>query len=123
MPDFSQCQSYWLQKLRGQLDKRADRQASIVHVANDLAHYTANLGPLRPGDLLLLIDTIESMSTRMRLDLKTIPTVDQRRAVITQVVQVSFVFNITVRCCDCKIRYAYFFFVKRCLGKQLFSKS
>ena len=29
MPDFSQCQSYWLQKLRGQLDKTADRQASI----------------------------------------------------------------------------------------------
>ena len=110
MPDFSQCQSYWLQKLRGQLDKSANRQASIVHVANDLAHYTANFGPLRPGDLLLLIDTIESMSARMRLDLKTIPTVDQRRAVITQVVQVSFDFNITVRRCNCKIRYAYIFF-------------
>ena len=60
----------------------------LVHVANDLAHYTANFGPLRPGDLLLLIDTIEKMTTRMRIDLKTIPTVDQRRAVITQVVQV-----------------------------------
>ncbi len=35
-PDLSQCQSHWLQKLRGQLDKSADRQASIVHVANDL---------------------------------------------------------------------------------------
>ena len=88
MPDLSQCQSFWLQKLRGQLDKSADRQASIVHVANDLAHYTANFGPLRPGDLLLLIDTIDSMTSRMRDDLKTIPTADQRRAVITQVVQV-----------------------------------
>ena len=87
-PDLSQCQSYWLQKLRGQLDKSANRQASVVHVANDLAHYTANFGPLRPGDLLLLIDTIESMTSRMRDDLKTIPTMDQRRAVITQVVQV-----------------------------------
>ena len=66
----------------------------IVHVANDLAHYTANFGPLRPGDLLLLIDTIEKMTTRMRIDLKTIPTVDQRRAVITQVVQVCQFFFI-----------------------------
>ena len=66
--------------------------APIVHVANDLAHYTANFGPLRPGDLLLLIDTIESMTSRMRMDLKTIPTVDQRRAVITQVVQVCSFF-------------------------------
>ena len=65
----------------------------IVHVANDLAHYTANFGPLRPGDLLLLIDTIEKMTTRMRIDLKTIPTVDQRRAVITQVVQVCLFFH------------------------------
>ena len=61
-------------------------------MANDLAHYTANFGPLRPGDLLLLIDTIESMTSRMRMDLKTIPTVDQRRAVITQVVQVCSIF-------------------------------
>ena len=88
LPDLSQCQSHWLQKLRGQLDRAADRQASIVHVANDLAHYTSNFGPLLPGDLLLLIDTIESMTSRMRDDLRTIPTLDQRRAVITQVVQV-----------------------------------
>ena len=72
----------------------------IVHVANDLAHYTANFGPLRPGDLLLLIDTIEKMTTRMRIDLKTIPTVDQRRAVITQVVQV----------CPKKLNYLITFF-------------
>ena len=87
-PDLSQCQSYWLQKLRRQLDK----QASIVHVANDLAHYTSSFGPLSPGDLLLLIDTIEVMTLRMKDDLNTIPTLDQRRAVITEVVQVSFVF-------------------------------
>ena len=68
----------------------------IVHVANDLAHYTANFGPLRPGDLLLLIDTIEKMTTRMRIDLKTIPTVDQRRAVITQVVQVCLFFHFVI---------------------------
>ena len=85
-PDLSQCQSYWLQKLRRQLDK----QASIVHVANDLAHYTSSFGPLSPGDLLLLIDTIEVMTLRMKDDLNTIPTLDQRRAVITEVVQVSF---------------------------------
>ena len=88
-PDLSQCQSYWLQKLRRQLDK----QASIVHVANDLAHYTSSFGPLSPGDLLLLIDTIEVMTLRMKDDLNTIPTLDQRRAVITEVVQVSFVMN------------------------------
>ena len=68
----------------------------LVHVANDLAHYTANFGPLRPGDLLLLIDTIEKMTTRMRIDLKTIPTVDQRRAVITQVVQVCLFFHFVI---------------------------
>ena len=88
LPDLSQCQSHWLQKLRGQLDRGANRQASIVHVAHDLAHYTSNFGPLLPGDLLLLIDTIESMTSRMRDDLRTIPTLDQKRAVITQVVQV-----------------------------------
>lgn len=87
-PDLSQCQSYWLQKLRGQLDKSADKQASIVHVAKDLAHFAASNGPLNPGDLLLLIDTVESMTARMEADLKTIPTIDQRRVVITQVVQV-----------------------------------
>ena len=85
-PDLTQCQSYWLQKLRQQLDK----QASIVHVANDLTHYTASFRPLSPGDLLLLIDTIEVMTSRMKNDLSTIPTLDQRRAVITEVVQVSF---------------------------------
>ena len=89
LPDLSQCQSHWLQKLRGQLDRGANRQASIVHVAHDLAHYTSNFGPLLPGDLLLLIDTIESMTSRMRDDLRTIPTLDQKRAVITQVVQVT----------------------------------
>lgn len=86
-PDLSQCQSYWLQKLRGQLDKSADKQASIVHLAKDLAHFAAS-NSLNPGDLLLLIDTIESLSVRMEQDLKTIPTIDQRRVVITQVVQV-----------------------------------
>ena len=58
-------------------------------MAHDLAHYTSNFGPLLPGDLLLLIDTIESMTSRMRDDLRTIPTLDQKRAVITQVVQVT----------------------------------
>jgi hypothetical protein len=86
-PDLSQCQSFWLQKLRGQLDK----QASIVQVANDLAHYTSSLGPLTSGDLLLLIDTVEVMTTRMRSDLKTIPTMDQRRTVVVEVVQVRLV--------------------------------
>ena len=85
-PDLTQCQSYWLQKLRQQLDK----QASIVHVANDLTHYTSSFRPLSPGDLLLLIDTIEVMTSRMKNDLGTIPTLDQRRAVITEVVQVCF---------------------------------
>ena len=92
-PDLTQCQSYWLQKLRQQLDK----QASIVHVANDLTHYTASFRPLSPGDLLLLIDTIEVMTTRMKNDLGTIPTLDQRRAVITEVVQVSVLFSVMGR--------------------------
>ena len=78
--------------MRQQLDK----QASIVHVANDLTHYTASFRPLSPGDLLLLIDTIEVMTTRMKNDLGTIPTLDQRRAVITEVVQVSVLFSVLV---------------------------
>ena len=78
--------------MRQQLDK----QASIVHVANDLTHYTASFRPLSPGDLLLLIDTIEVMTTRMKNDLGTIPTLDQRRAVITEVVQVSVLLGCVI---------------------------
>lgn len=55
-----------------------------------MTHYTSSFRPLSPGDLLLLIDTIEVMTSRMKNDLGTIPTLDQRRAVITEVVQVCF---------------------------------
>ena len=39
------------------------------------------------GDLLGLCESIEKMSDKMRLDLESIPTSDQRRAVVTEVVQ------------------------------------
>ena len=57
-------------------------------MAKDLVHYMVKMSPLSPGDLLLLVDTVEAMTSRMSEDLRTIPTIDQRRVVVTEVVQV-----------------------------------
>jgi hypothetical protein len=39
------------------------------------------------GDLLGLCESIDKMTDKMRIDLESIPTSDQRRAVVTEVVQ------------------------------------
>ncbi len=57
-------------------------------MAKDLVHYMVKMSPLSPGDLLLLVDTVEAMTSRMSEDLRTIPTIDQRRVVVTEIVQV-----------------------------------
>ena len=84
-PDMSQCQSIWLRKIREKLYDR-ERQPSIVHLSNDMAHY-AGASELYGGDILILLDTIETMTNKLRQDLEKIPTLEQRNAVITQVVQ------------------------------------
>ncbi len=82
-PDLSQCRSIWLLKIHDQLKRKS---VSIVHLAKEMSHYTAS-NPLYGGDILALIDAIGVITEKMLYELSDIPSVEQREAVVMEIVQ------------------------------------
>ena len=81
-PDLSQCESLWL----GQVHEQLRRKESVVHLAKEMAHYSAS-NPLYGGDVSALTNAIGVMTEKMMYELAEIPTADQREAVVMEVVQ------------------------------------
>ena len=51
-----------------------------------MAHYSSSsANALYAGDILVILDTVEAVTDQLRSELETIPTLDQRRALVTQV--------------------------------------
>jgi latrophilin 1 len=82
-PDLSHCRSIWLLKIHDQLKKKS---VSVVHLAKEMSHYTAS-NPLYGGDVLALIDAIGVITEKMLYELSDIPTLEQREAVVMEIVQ------------------------------------
>ncbi|TRY70105.1 hypothetical protein TCAL_13311 [Tigriopus californicus] len=81
-PDLSGCKSLWLIKIHEQLK----RKVSLVHLAKEMAHYTAFNG-LFGGDVMALIDAIGVMTEKMLYELPEIPTIQQKEAIVMEIVQ------------------------------------
>ena len=62
------------------------RRPSLVHLTSDMAHYSSSsANVLYAGDILVILDTVEAVTDQLRSELETVPTLDQRRALVTQV--------------------------------------
>ena len=57
-----------------------------MHLTSDMAHYSSSsANVLYAGDILVILDTVEAVTDQLRSELETVPTLDQRRALVTQV--------------------------------------
>ena len=81
-PDLSDCQSLWMEKIIRDLKK----SEQIVNLASDLMQYVS-VNPLYGGDIKSTIDAITIIAEKMEWQLREIPTLEQREAMVMELVQ------------------------------------
>lgn len=81
-PDLSECQSVWMEKIIRELKK----SELIINLANDLMQYVS-VNALYGGDIKSAIDAMTIIAEKMQHQLKSIPTMEQREAMVMELVQ------------------------------------
>ena len=81
-PDLSDCQSVWMEKIILELRK----SELIINLANDLMQYVS-VNALYGGDIKSSIDAMTIIAEKMQYQLKSIPTMEQREAMVMELVQ------------------------------------
>jgi len=81
-PDLSECQSVWMEKIIRDLKK----SELIINLANDLMQYVS-VNALYGGDIKSAIDAMTIIAEKMQYQLKSIPTMEQREAMVMELVQ------------------------------------
>merc|ERR1719192_2709299 len=81
-PDLSQCQSVWMEKIITEL-KTSDL---IINLANDLMQYVS-VNALYGGDIKSAIDAMTIIAEKMHYQLRSIPTMEQREAMVMELAQ------------------------------------
>jgi len=81
-PDLSECQSVWMEKIIMELKK----SELIINLANDLMQYVS-VNALYGGDIKSAIDAMTIIAEKMQYQLKSIPTMEQREAMVMELVQ------------------------------------
>merc|ERR1740124_1731264 len=81
-PDLSECQSVWMEKIIRELKK----SELIINLANDLMQYVS-VNTLYGGDIKSAIDAMTIIAEKMQYQLKSIPTMEQREAMVMELVQ------------------------------------
>lgn len=81
-PDLSDCQSVWMEKIIKELRK----SEMIINLASELMQYvTVNV--LYGGDIKSAINAMTIISEKMQHQLQNIPTMEQREAMVMELVQ------------------------------------
>merc|ERR1719206_366034 len=81
-PDLSDCQSGWMEKIILELRK----SELIINLANDLMQYVS-VNALYGSDIKSSIDAMTIIAEKMQYQLKSIPTMEQREAMVMELVQ------------------------------------
>jgi hypothetical protein len=81
-PDLGQCESNWMSKIHEDL-KKTDY---VVNIANDMVQYIG-ANALYFGDIKLAIIAIGIIAEKMQVQLSSIPTQEQKEAVVMKIVQ------------------------------------
>ena len=81
-PDLSECQSVWMEKIIRELKK----SELIINLANDLMQYVS-VNALYGGDIKSAIDAMTIIAEKMHYQLRSIPTMEQREAMVMELVQ------------------------------------
>jgi len=81
-PDLSDCQSVWMEKIILELKK----SELIINLANDLMQYVS-VNALYGGDIKSSIDAMTIIAEKMQYQLRSIPTMEQREAMVMELVQ------------------------------------
>jgi len=81
-PDLSNCQSVWMEKIITEL-RKSER---VINLSSELMQYvTANA--LYGGDIKSAINAMTIMGEKMQHQLQSIPTMEQREAMVMELVQ------------------------------------
>ncbi|KAK9723171.1 GPCR proteolysis site, GPS, motif [Popillia japonica] len=78
-PDLSECRSVWLTSLEQRVLVMKD---SLLSITSDLAQVTSSK-TLYGGDMMITTQIIQKMTTKMAMDITTIPDPRQREAIVT----------------------------------------
>ncbi|GJQ68273.1 hypothetical protein Trydic_g10784 [Trypoxylus dichotomus] len=78
-PDLSECRSVWLTSLEQRVLVMKD---SLLSITSDLAQVTSSK-TLYGGDMMITTQIIQKMTTKMSMDITTIPDPRQREAIVT----------------------------------------
>jgi len=81
-PDLSQCTSVWMEKIIRDLKK----SELIINLASDLMQYVS-ANALYGGDVKSAIDAMTIIAEKMQYQLRSIPTMEQREAMVMELVQ------------------------------------
>ena len=81
-PDLSECESFWTKKIISEL-RRSD---SIVTISTDLVQYVS-ANHLYGGDIMSIISALTIITEKMEFQMNTIPTPEQREAMVVEVAQ------------------------------------
>ena len=81
-PDLSDCQSNWMDKIMKEL-RKSER---ILNLASELMHYVS-VNALYGGDIKSAINAITIISEKMQYQLESIPTMEQREAMVMELAQ------------------------------------
>ena len=81
-PDLSECRAHWLARL----ETRLRSGEAAVGVAADLAAVTETRG-LYGGDLLATTHLLQGLAHRLRQDLASVVSVEQRQTLVTELLQ------------------------------------
>ena len=81
-PDLSECQAHWITRL----ETRLRNGESVIRVSTDLAAVTETRR-LYGGDLVVTTHLMQSLAHRLRQDLFSISSQEQREALVTELLQ------------------------------------
>jgi len=81
-PDLSECQAHWITRL----ETRLRNGESVIKVSTDLAAVTETRS-LYGGDLLITTQLMQSLAHRLRQDLFSIASQEQKETLVTELMQ------------------------------------
>ena len=81
-PDLSECQSTWMGRILADLRK----SDAVGTIAADLVQYVA-ANPLYGGDMAAAVSAMTIIAEKLEYQLAAIPTMEQREAMVVEVVQ------------------------------------
>ena len=81
-PDLSDCQSLWVARIIGEL-RKSER---VLGLASELMQYVA-ANPLYGGDIKSIINAVTIIAEKMQYQLSSVPTQEQREAMVMELAQ------------------------------------